>query len=43
MELRQVVGYSVADELTKLDGLKKAGSISDEEYKTLRARAMANG
>ena len=42
-ELRQVVGYSVADELTKLEALKKAGSISDDEYKSLRARAMANG
>jgi len=42
-ELRQVVGYSVADELTKLDALKVAGSISDEEYKALRARALAAG
>lgn len=40
-ELRQVVGYSAADELTKLEALKKAGTISDSEYKTLRARAIA--
>ena len=30
-ELRRVVGFSVADEIQKLDGLKKAGSISDAE------------
>ena len=42
-ELRHVVGYSVADELTKLDALKAAGSISDDEYKALRARALATG
>src|SRR6201987_4969609 len=28
-ELRQVVGFSVADELTKLDQLRKAGSLTD--------------
>src|SRR6516164_3313258 len=28
-ELRRVVGFSVADEIQKLDALKKAGSISD--------------
>ena len=28
-ELRRVVGYSAADEIEKLDRLKKAGSISD--------------
>src|SRR5215469_13571941 len=31
-ELRRVVGFSVADEITKLDQLKKAGSISDDEF-----------
>jgi hypothetical protein len=39
-ELRRVVGYSVADEITKLDQLKKSGSITDDEYKTLRARLI---
>lgn len=39
-ELRQMVGFSVADELEKLDRLKAAKSISDEEYSRLRARAM---
>jgi hypothetical protein len=39
-ELRRVVGFSVADEIQKLDGLKKAGSISDAEFATLRARLV---
>ena len=30
-ELRQVVGYSVADEIEKLDRLKKSGSITDQK------------
>src|SRR5262247_3626301 len=29
-ELRRVVGYSAADEITKLDQLKKSGSITDD-------------
>ena len=37
-ELRRVVGFSVADEIEKLDRLKKAGSISDAEFARLRAR-----
>ena len=40
-ELRRVVGFSVADELQKLDGLKKAGSISDAEFTRLRARLVS--
>ena len=39
-ELRQVVGYSVADEIEKLDRLKTAGSISEQEYSRLRARLV---
>ncbi len=39
-ELRRVVGYSVADEITKLDQLKKSGSITDEEFKRLRAKLV---
>ncbi|MGE5166214.1 MAG: hypothetical protein ACM3IH_19625 [Sphingobacteriales bacterium] len=31
-ELRRVVGFSVADELTKVDQLKKSGSITDNEF-----------
>ena len=39
-QLRHMVGYSVADELEKLDRLKNSGSISNEEYTRLRARAV---
>jgi hypothetical protein len=39
-ELRRVVGFSVADEIQKLDGLKKVGSISDAEFARLRARLV---
>jgi len=39
-ELRRVVGFSVADELTKLDQLKKSGSISEAEYGRLRAKLV---
>jgi hypothetical protein len=39
-ELRRVVGYSVADEITKLDQLKKSGSITDAEFQRLRARLV---
>jgi predicted membrane channel-forming protein YqfA (hemolysin III family) len=39
-ELRQVVGFSVADELEKLERLKNSSTISIEEYTQLRARAV---
>ena len=39
-ELRQVVGFSVADEIEKLERLKTSGAISNEEYGRLRARAL---
>ena len=39
-ELRRVVGFSAADEIEKLDRLKKAGSISDGEFARLRARLV---
>ena len=39
-ELRRVVGFSVADEIDKLDRLKKAGSINDAEFTRLRARLV---
>ena len=38
--LRQVVGFSVADELEKLGRLKAAGSISEQEYMTLRRKLV---
>ena len=39
-ELRRVVGFSVADEISKLDQLKKAGSITDTEFQRLRAKLV---
>jgi hypothetical protein len=39
-ELRRVVGFSAADEIEKLDRLKKAGSISDAEFGRIRARLV---
>jgi hypothetical protein len=39
-ELRRTIGYSAADEIEKLDRLKKAGSISDAEFARLRARVV---
>ena len=39
-ELRHFVGYSVADEIEKLDRLKTAGKISEQEYGRLRARIV---
>jgi len=39
-DLRQVVGFSVADELEKLERLKSTGAISNDEYTRLRARAV---
>ena len=39
-ELRQVVGFSAADEIAKLDRLKSTGSISDQEYGHLRAKLV---
>jgi Phospholipase_D-nuclease N-terminal len=39
-ELRQAVGFSVADEIEKLDRLKSTGSISEQEYSRLRSRIV---
>ena len=38
---QRAAGYSVADEIAKLDALKAQGSISDAEYQDLKTRAMA--
>ncbi len=38
--LRQIVGFSAADEIEKLDRLKASGSLSAEEYTRLRARVV---
>ena len=38
--LRREFGFSTADEIEKLDRLKKAGSISDAEFGRLRAKLV---
>jgi hypothetical protein len=40
-ELRKDVGFSVADELAKLDRLKSENAISSDEYNRLRARLVS--
>lgn len=40
-ELRRIIGFSAADEIEKLDRLKKAGTISDEEFTRLRSKLVA--
>ena len=37
-ELRQAIGFSAADEIQKLERLKSAGTISEQEYARMRAR-----
>lgn len=39
-EIRQIAGFSAADEIAKLDRLKSQNSISAEEYTRLRARLI---
>ena len=39
-ELRQIVGFSAADELAKLERMKTENSITAEEYARLRARLL---
>jgi predicted membrane channel-forming protein YqfA (hemolysin III family) len=39
-DMRHFVGFSVADELEKLERLKNSNVISNEEYARLRARAV---
>jgi hypothetical protein len=39
-ELRRVVGFSVADEIAKLDQLKRSGSTTPDEYGRLRAKLV---
>jgi hypothetical protein len=40
-ELRNAVSFSVADEIEKLDRLKKSGSITDQEFARLRAKLVS--
>ena len=39
-EIRNIVGFSAADEIRKLDELKAKGSITDAEYQKLRTRLI---
>jgi predicted membrane channel-forming protein YqfA (hemolysin III family) len=39
-DLRKFIGYSVADEIEKLQKLKDSGVISAEEFTRLRAKAV---
>jgi hypothetical protein len=39
-DIRRAIGFSVADEITKLDNLKKSGSITDQEFARLRAKLV---
>ena len=39
-ELRDVIGFSVADELEKLAKLKASGAITEAEYQKLRAKLV---
>src|SRR5262245_47515001 len=41
-DLRQVVGFSIADEIEKLERLKNSGAISNDEFARLRARAVSS-
>ena len=40
-ELGRMAGFSVADEIEKLDRLKKSGSITDQEFGRLRAKLVS--
>ncbi|MCI4677072.1 PLDc N-terminal domain-containing protein [Rhodoblastus acidophilus] len=39
-DMRRFAGFSVADELAKLEKLKESKTITDEEYARLRARMV---
>jgi Phospholipase_D-nuclease N-terminal/Short C-terminal domain len=39
-QLKQQMGYSVAEELEKLDALHQKGSLTDAEYQQLRAKVL---
>jgi hypothetical protein len=40
-ELRRAVGFSVADEIDKLDRLRKSGSLTDQEFARLRTKLVS--
>ena len=37
---RNVIGFSVVDEIEKLDRLKRSGSITDDEFTRLRTKLV---
>ena len=39
-EIRSVIGFSIADEIEKLDRLKKSGFITDDEFARVRAKLV---
>jgi phospholipase D-like protein len=39
-ELRNVIGFSVADEINKLDQLRQSGSITNDEFTRLRTKVV---
>jgi hypothetical protein len=39
-DLRKIAGFSVADEIEKLDRLKNTGAISEQEFAQLRAKLL---
>jgi hypothetical protein len=39
-ELRRVVGFSAADEIAKLDALRKSGTISEQEFAITRGKLL---
>src|SRR5271167_1277625 len=39
-ELRRVVGFSAADEIAKLDALRKSGTISEQEFAISRGKLL---
>jgi hypothetical protein len=39
-ELRRVVGFSAADEIAKLDALRKSGTISEQEFASTRGKLL---
>jgi hypothetical protein len=39
-QLRTAVGFSVADEINKLEKLREKGSISEDEFQRLRAKLV---
>jgi predicted PurR-regulated permease PerM len=39
-EIRRTIGFSVADELDKLDRMKNEGRLTEDEYQRLRAQLI---